>query len=133
MPNMSKCRDRQASNTRNNLLKYSLALGKTGKTTVKANAATYLKYFTLNLDLVAKTKLMLLKMARIFLAKRHNFCCHYLRHLDSRHLMEHSILYPITMSIYTTLLMTPGAFSTDFTRVSPIYSIQWLRDRYEVL
>ena len=69
MPNVSTCRDRQASNTRNNLLKYSLALGKTGKTTVKANAATYLKYFTLNLDLVAKTKLLLLKMARIFWLK----------------------------------------------------------------
>ena len=51
---------------------------KLNKITVKANLATNLRYFTtLNFELVAERKVLLLKAMRCLLATRHDLRCHF--------------------------------------------------------
>lgn len=56
---------------------------KLNKITVKANLATNLRYLTtLNFELVAERKVLLLKAMRCLLATRHDLRCHFWKTID---------------------------------------------------
>ena len=71
LPNAFRRRHKQTSNTKSNLLYYPFASNETNKTTVKASTLVMaVLSSTLNLELVEKTKVLLLNLTKLLLATR---------------------------------------------------------------